>query len=108
MHSKVAQRVTIRTNPLVRQNQFMKDLLTRSLNQLGLAWWVEVTTENPKCTYYFGPFGSSASAQAHQSGYIEDLQAEGAQSIQAVVKRIKPEALTVCDRPEEATIANRS
>jgi Domain of unknown function (DUF1816) len=90
----------IRSDPLVRQNQFMKDLLTRSLNQLGLAWWVEVTTENPKCTYYFGPFGSSTSASAHQSGYIQDLEAEGAQNIQAAVKRMKPQALTVYDEAE--------
>jgi Domain of unknown function (DUF1816) len=82
----------------------MKDLLTRSLNQLGLAWWVEVTTENPHCRYYFGPFGSSTSAMAHQPGYIEDLQAEGAQNIQAQVKRMKPEALTVCDVPESASV----
>jgi Domain of unknown function (DUF1816) len=78
----------------------MKDLLTRSLNQLGLAWWVEVTTENPQCIYYFGPFGSSTSAITHQSGYIQDLEAEGAQNIQAVVKRLKPQSLTICDEAE--------
>lgn len=89
-----------KSNPFVRQNQFMKDLLTRSMNQLGLAWWVEITTENPKCLYYFGPFGSSASANAHQPGYIEDLTQEGAQNIQARIKRMKPQSLTVCDAAE--------
>ncbi len=78
----------------------MKDLLTRSMNQLGLAWWVEITTENPQCLYYFGPFSSSASANAHKSGYIEDLEQEGAQNIQVSVKRVKPQALTVCDASE--------
>jgi Domain of unknown function (DUF1816) len=85
----------------------MKDLLTRSLNQLGLAWWVSITTENPRCCYYFGPFSSSASAAAHQAGYIADLAGEGATNIQAQVKRMKPEALTVCDVPE-SVVAGRS
>jgi hypothetical protein len=83
----------------------MKDLLTRSMNQLGLAWWVEITTENPKCLYYFGPFGSSASANAHQSGYIQDLEQEGAQNIRASVKRMKPQSLTVCDLPESVAVS---
>jgi hypothetical protein len=82
----------------------MKDLLTRSLNQLGLAWWVEITTENPRCRYYFGPFSSSASAAAHQPGYIEDLTGEGATNIQASIKRLKPQALTTCDLPEPVVV----
>jgi Domain of unknown function (DUF1816) len=26
------------------------------LNFLGQAWWIEINTVQPKCTYYFGPF----------------------------------------------------
>jgi hypothetical protein len=78
----------------------MKSLLTQSLNQLGLAWWVEITTTVPQCTYYFGPFGRYESALNSQAGYIEDLEKEGAQQIQVQIKRCKPEVLTICDEPE--------
>jgi hypothetical protein len=77
----------------------MKELLISSMNLLGLAWWVEVTTENPVCTYYFGPFASDAIAQEHQAGYVEDLEQEGAQNIVATIKRCKPSQLTIPDAP---------
>jgi hypothetical protein len=60
----------------------------------NLPWWVEISTITPKCLYYFGPFSSSVEAQAHQSGYIEDLQKEGAQGITAQVKQCQPAFLT--------------
>jgi hypothetical protein len=78
----------------------MKELFTKSLNFLGLAWWVEVTTSNPQCIYYFGPFETAALASEHRSGYVEDLQAEGAQNIRVEIKRCKPESLTIS--PEDA------
>ncbi|MBE9028150.1 DUF1816 domain-containing protein [filamentous cyanobacterium LEGE 11480] len=78
----------------------MKDILTGSLNAFGLAWWVEITTENPTCLYYFGPFNNAATAEIHKPGYIEDLNREGAQKIQVVVKRCKPKELTVFDETE--------
>lgn len=65
------------------------------LNQLGLAWWIEVVTDTPHCTYYFGPFTSANEAKALQSGYIKDLEQEGAQGIMANVKRCKPDQLTI-------------
>ncbi|MEO0406757.1 MAG: DUF1816 domain-containing protein [Cyanobacteria bacterium P01_A01_bin.135] len=65
------------------------------MNTLGLAWWIEVKTEDPSYTYYFGPFAAQDEAEAAKSGYVQDLQQEGAQNIQAAVKRIKPEQLTV-------------
>lgn len=68
---------------------------TKLLNQLGFAWWVEVVTDSPHCTYYFGPFISANEAKASQSGYIKDLEQEGAQRILAKVKRCKPEQLTI-------------
>ncbi|MBW4473031.1 MAG: DUF1816 domain-containing protein [Stenomitos rutilans HA7619-LM2] len=75
----------------------MKDLLTNLLNLFGLAWWVEVVTETPVCTYYFGPFLSAKAAAASKSGYVEDLEQEGAQGIRATLKRLKPTKLTVGD-----------
>ncbi|XGV99511.1 MAG: DUF1816 domain-containing protein [Leptolyngbya sp. BL-A-14] len=75
----------------------MKDLLTNLFNLLGLAWWVEVVTETPACTYYFGPFLSAKAASASRSGYVEDLEQEGAQGIKVTLKRFKPTKLTVGD-----------
>jgi hypothetical protein len=70
------------------------------LNRVGLAWWVEVTTQVPQCTYYFGPFSGSKEAEVELSGYIEDLQKEGAQGIQTTVKRCQPSELTVFEETE--------
>ncbi|MEY3826797.1 MAG: hypothetical protein RLZZ148_1614 [Cyanobacteriota bacterium] len=60
-----------------------------------LPWWAEVTTENPPCLYYFGPFDSSQEAAAHQDGYVEDLQNEGAINIKIELKQSQPLILTV-------------
>lgn len=75
----------------------MKETLTSLLQILGLAWWVEIITETPRCTYYFGPFASADEAQAAQSGYLEDLEQEGAQGIRVTIKRCKPTELTIAD-----------
>ncbi|MGG6297447.1 DUF1816 domain-containing protein [Leptolyngbya sp. AN02str] len=75
----------------------MKELLTNFLNSIGFAWWVEVVTDAPRCTYYFGPFLNSAEAEYAKPGYIEDLEREGAQNIRVVVKRCKPGELTLYD-----------
>lgn len=71
------------------------------LHFLGLAWWVEVITEKPLCLYYFGPFLSASEAEALKTGYLEDLETEGAQGIKVVVKRCKPRNLTVCQEVGE-------
>ena len=73
----------------------MKEFLTRFLNQIGQAFWVEIKTEVPNCTYYFGPFLTEQEAHTEKSGYWEDLEAEGAQGIQMVVKRCRPTELTI-------------
>ena len=75
-----------------------KDLLVTTQNRLGFAYWIEVTTESPACTYYFGPFQSQEEAEAARSGYEEDLKAEAAEGIQSTIKQCKPEFLT---SPEE-------
>ncbi|TRT78883.1 MAG: DUF1816 domain-containing protein [Microcystis aeruginosa Ma_AC_P_19900807_S299] len=57
-------------------------------------WWIEITTTQPKCLYYFGPFESFSEALSHQSGYIEDLQSESALGINSEIKQCQPEVLT--------------
>jgi hypothetical protein len=73
----------------------IQDVWINTLNLVGRAWWVEVTTSHPNCIYYFGPFTTEADAIAAQPGYIADLESEMARGIQAVVKRCKPEQLTI-------------
>lgn len=74
-----------------------KEVLTNLFHSLGWAWWVEIVTQNPHCTYYFGPFLSVKEANAAKAGYLEDLEHEGAQEIRVNVKRCKPTALTIAD-----------
>lgn len=81
----------------------MKDLLIKFINWLGLAYWAEIVTDYPRCTYYFGPFLTRDEALATQDGYVEDLQREEAQGIQVTVKRCKPNNLTIFD---ENTVIN--
>ena len=73
----------------------MKEILLSAMAQIGMAWWVEVKTEVPTCTYYFGPFSSSDDAVCHQPGYLDDLRKEGAQNIYSEVKRCRPKDLTI-------------
>ena len=73
----------------------MKEFLTNLLNFLGFAWWIEIVTANPRCTYYFGPFLSAKEAEAQKDGYMEDLEGEGAQGIKFEILRCKPRELTV-------------
>ena len=75
----------------------LKEFLINLFHNFGFAWWVEVVTQNPRCTYYFGPFLSSIDAKAAIKGYVEDLEQEGAQGIVVNVKRCKPNALTIAD-----------
>lgn len=81
----------------------MKEVLTSLLDGLGLAWWVEIVTEKPRCTYYFGPFLKFGEAQAAKPGYVEDLEQEDAQGIQVSIKRCKPATLTIADDLEVET-----
>jgi hypothetical protein len=67
----------------------------RFLNFFGLAFWVEIVTKEPRCTYYFGPFIDEEEANGYVSGYLEDLETEQAQGITFNIKRCKPKQLTV-------------
>ncbi|MEH2448152.1 MAG: DUF1816 domain-containing protein [Nostoc sp.] len=75
----------------------LKEVLINTFDYLGWAWWVEIITQNPHCTYYFGPFLNSSEAKLSSTGYIEDLEVEGAQGIAVNVKRCKPNTLTIAD-----------
>jgi hypothetical protein len=73
------------------------EIWTNALDLVGRAWWVEISTTEPKCTYYFGPFASAEVANLAQAGYIEDLESERAQVVKVQVKRCKPNRLTIDD-----------
>ncbi len=63
------------------------------------AWWVKVITQQPKCTYYFGPFDSREEAIANKDGYLQDLEAEGAQQVRVAIEQGKPRKLTIFRDP---------
>lgn len=60
-------------------------------------YWVEITTKQPHCIYYFGPFDNSSEAKSMQHGYVEDLMAEKAVGIDVNVKRCLPTKLTISE-----------
>jgi hypothetical protein len=74
-----------------------EEIFTSIMARLGLAWWVEVITEDPSCIYYFGPFVSDKEAKLNQSGYIEDLEQEEAKIITVDIKQYQPKSLTICE-----------
>ncbi|MEG3896007.1 MULTISPECIES: DUF1816 domain-containing protein [unclassified Microcoleus] len=60
-------------------------------------WWVEIVTDLPRCTYYFGPFDTDKEASSNIPGYVEDLESEGAKRVSIRIKRCQPSELTICD-----------
>jgi alkyl sulfatase BDS1-like metallo-beta-lactamase superfamily hydrolase len=77
----------------------MKNIFSQFFDTLfgsGKAWWIEVKTAEPACTYYFGPFDVEQEADLAKKGYIEDLEQEGAKQVEAtVIYRQAPQELTV-------------
>lgn len=73
----------------------ISEIWTNVLDFFGRAWWVEVVTNRPKCTYYFGPFADASAADRASTGYVQDLENESAQGIQTQIKRCKPTRLTI-------------
>ncbi|MGB2926106.1 MAG: DUF1816 domain-containing protein [Limnothrix sp.] len=87
----------------------MKELLTTLLEIFGLAYWLEITTEQPRCIYYFGPFLNREEAIVRQSGYLEDLAAEGAENIRVDLKRRpNPAELTIFDEVESNSVLKKN
>jgi hypothetical protein len=73
----------------------VEEHLASRLEPLGLAYWVEVVTDNPHCIYYFGPFTTRRQARQSEPGYLEDLEQEGAHVLLTKVQRCRPQSLTV-------------
>jgi hypothetical protein len=72
------------------------NLWTDILNAFRQAWWVEIFTAQPKCTYYFGPFASDREAEVASKGFVEDLKSEFAQGIKITIGRhCQPDLLTI-------------
>ncbi|ERT07649.1 hypothetical protein M595_2405 [Lyngbya aestuarii BL J] len=76
-----------------------EEIFTSYLEKIGLACWIEIVTESPKCIYYFGPFASGIEAQRSLEGYLEDLQEEKTIIVETNIKRGIPKNLTIL--PEE-------
>lgn len=74
----------------------LKEIASGFAQAMSTPWWVEITTAEPNCTYYFGPFEDHTEAKSAHSGYVEDLAGEGAQDIKVEIKRCKPTELTSC------------
>jgi hypothetical protein len=68
-------------------------------------WWVEVTTSQPACLYYFGPFASLKEAVEMRPGYIDDLVAEGAENIISAIKQCWPKELTQWEEDNSEVLA---
>ncbi|MBW4514085.1 MAG: DUF1816 domain-containing protein [Timaviella obliquedivisa GSE-PSE-MK23-08B] len=85
----------------------MNEIWISILESVGLAWWVEVVTSTPACTYYFGPFPNAQEAKSAKPGYIFDLEEEGAQGFQVAIKRCKPSRLTIFDESSEKSQVRR-
>ncbi len=79
----------------------MKEITTKLFNTFGWAYWVKITTANPVCTYYFGPFISHKEADTAKPGFVEDLKEEGAKEIKVGIERCKPKQLTIFDELNE-------
>jgi hypothetical protein len=75
----------------------LKEQFINISHSLGFAWWVEIATQTPRCTYYFGPFLNQADAKRASLGYLEDLEVEGALGITVQIKRCKPNVLTIAE-----------
>lgn len=80
----------------------MKNPLSQLTSLFREPWWVELSTQSPRCDYYFGPFASHGEAVRAQAGYVEDLEQEGSEVLGLFVMcRRPPEELTV-EYPEVA------
>ena len=74
----------------------MKNFFSNLFGFLSTPWWVKITTAEPNCIYYFGPFDSELEAVEAKPGFIEDLQQEGAENIETSLQRsAEPEELTI-------------
>lgn len=67
------------------------------LEQQNLAWWVEIVTDRPPCTHYFGPFATARTAKLAQIARMEDFEQEGSKIVFVAVRRCQSQLLTSFD-----------
>ena len=60
-------------------------------NKLGLAWWAKIETDDPKATYWYGPFLTKRSLIENMPFFIKDLTDEGTIKIKQSILRCKKE-----------------
>lgn len=77
--------------------QNLLNSIKKFVSKLNPPHWVIITTKQPNCTYYFGPFGNYAEADRMQDGYLEDLIEEKASGISVKIKRCLPKMLTIVE-----------
>ena len=74
----------------------MKNFFSGLFGFFSTPWWIKVTTAEPNCIYYFGPYDSQSEAMGAKPGFIEDLEQEGAVQIEASFQRSpEPDELTI-------------
>lgn len=74
----------------------MKNFFSSIFSFFFSSWWIKITTAEPNCIYYFGPFNNEAEANQAKPGFIEDLESEGALQIQTSLQQSgEPEQLTI-------------
>tara|TARA_B100000131_G_C17886873_1_gene520644 strand:+ start:433 stop:663 length:231 start_codon:yes stop_codon:yes gene_type:complete len=65
-------------------------------NRLGFAWWVEIQTDDPIVTYWFGPFLTKKSLNGALSVFLEDLTLEGSKPLDhSITRSRRSEPLTI-------------
>ena len=94
MHRQM-QRITSTGGKIVSIQPLTASTEVKFKTNSELPWWIEISTVQPWCIYYFGPFNSVEEAQSSQSGYVEDLQEEGSKGISVQIKQCTPTLLTV-------------
>ena len=69
---------------------------TNDISSHHQAWWIEIFTAQPQCTYYFGPFAGAQEAKVASIGFVKDLESEFAQGINTRIDRhYQPALLTI-------------
>lgn len=89
------------------KNSEEEEAFVAYLEKMGMAWWIEIITNQPKCIYYFGPFSSSDKAQSSSGTYIEDLEQKNVQVINVDIKRGQPQQLTILEDEFEESMEGR-
>jgi hypothetical protein len=81
--------------------------LKSRLDRFGKAWWVEITTTNPRINYYFGPFISAKEAGIAQPSYMEAIEHKGEQIQGVRIQQYKPTFLPSVNREAAQSCPNQ-